>query len=932
LTDKVRLYRRNGLIHAYTSITFDITQNTVYIYTDAGRICRPVFYRDSETGEMSFQSLANRPSFTWTELISGFNSKRDKDFRPNNYKMYELSELYENIHAESNPAKLKRFLEDKAVIDYIDTNESENALIAMNLADTRERCTHMEIHESLLLGVMGNLIIFPENNPSTRNAFSCGQSKQACSLYHTNHQVRMDKAAVVLVSGQVPLVKSRFLEYINHEGNPYGENAIVAVMCYTGYNVEDAMLVNEGALKRGLFRTTYYSTYEAHEEKTSTEGGTVETVFANIEQDPAIVGTKPGHDYSRLDATGLIRENTPVDDQTILIGQVQRSKTEARDCSKVPKKGQLGVVDKSFLTESEEGKRIAKVRLREMRIPTLGDKMASRAGQKGTIGLVIPEADMPFTKDGIRPDIIINPHAIPSRMTIGQFVECLGGKASASYGAFMECTAFNNRGSKIGVYGKLLSDIGYHSSGNEILYNGMNGQQIEAEIFMGPNYYMRLKHMVKDKVNYRALGPRTALTRQPVAGRANDGGLRIGEMERDSIISHGATNFLTESMMERGDKYYIAVCRTTGMIAVYNPSKNIFMSPMADGPLRFVGSLDGKEMNLEHITRFGRQYSVICVPYTFKLLLQELQTMNIQMRIITEDNIQHLETMTFSSNIQTLTNNASATPSTILTDIRAQLRTPATDIYEKRYNDRIETELPSETPTPLPEAAPEFSPPYIPSSPAYQPSPSEVVVEEPNPESPQYNPFAMFTPTQTGGGSTQQPEPNLSDKAREYKVGDKVHYRGDVLPTRSWTIDHIGDKIIKILPDMTEGLASNDFIKLVTAMDIYRATAETMAMNHRPSMMTNAIDAIQETSLGATPHLPIQPFVNFNPTIKIMNGGSDYSTGDAATTQPQPHPHSGGGMIFKQDGGTPTDEPAASTNDANVLLTGGADIIVKKSN
>lgn len=296
--------------------------------------------------------------------------------------------------------------------------------------------------------------------------------------------------------------------------------------------------------------------------------------------------------------------------------------------------------------------------------------MASRSGQKGTIGMVIPECDMPFTRDGIRPDLIINPHAIPSRMTIGQLVECIIGKASAVYGAFGDCTAFNNNGSKIGVYGELLSKVGFHSSGNEILYNGMTGEQIESEIFIGPTYYMRLKHMVKDKINYRTTGPRTGLTRQPVSGRANDGGLRIGEMERDVVISHGATNFLKESMMERGDKYFMAVCNQTGMIAVYNPSKNLFMSPLADGPLQFTGSLDGKTMNIIHMTRFGRSFSVIEIPYSLKLLIQELQTINMQMRIITEDNISQIENMSYSKNIEKLM----MIPGATLLDVRADIQ------------------------------------------------------------------------------------------------------------------------------------------------------------------------------------------------------------------------------------------------------------------
>ena len=473
-------------------------------------------------------------------------------------------------------------------------------------------------------------------------------------MYHTNHQVRMDKMAAVLSYGQTPLVKSRYLKHINNEENPYGENAIVAVMCYTGYNVEDAILVNEGALNRGLFRTTYYTTYESHEEKSKSKNITNEIAFTNIENTPGVIGMKPGYDYSYLDKSGIIRENTELNDKTVMIGLTTRSSDSSNitDASKMPKKGQMGIVDKTFITDGEDGTRIAKVRVREERIPNLGDKMASRAGQKGTIGLVIPEKDMPFNKDGIRPDLIINPHAIPSRMTIGQFVETITGKASAIYGGFGDCTAYNNDGSKIGVFGELLCKSGYHSSGNEILYSGMTGQQLEAEIFMGPNYYMRLKHMVKDKINYRARGPRTALTRQTVQGRANDGGLRIGEMERDGVISHGATAFLRESMMERGDKYKLAICNTTGQIAIYNSAKNLFMSPLADGPIKFTDTVDSNNMSIETVTKFGRKFSLIEVPYSFKLLMQELQTINVQMRLITDDNIDQFDSMNYSNNIK----------------------------------------------------------------------------------------------------------------------------------------------------------------------------------------------------------------------------------------------------------------------------------------
>jgi DNA-directed RNA polymerase II subunit RPB2 len=802
--EKIRLFRRNGLIPTYTSVNFDINQNAIFIYTDAGRICRPIFYKDTETGKFSFdvENIKQRieeGNFTWNDLITGFNKKTKTGI--NLSTIYELHELYENIDSESNPAKLKRFLEEKAIIDYIDTNESEGAMIAFrNTIDTisnengehskenkkeKGKYTHMEIHESLIFGTMANLINFPENNPATRNSFSCGQSKQACSLYHTNHQVRMDKTAVVLMNGQIPLVKTRYLDHINNEENTYGENTIVAIMCYTGYNVEDAVLINEGSLKRGLFRTTYYTTYESHEEKSKIGNSTTDKVFTNIENEANVTGTKPGYDYSKLDKYGLIRENTPVDDKTVLIGLTSigsENKTIRLDESKVPKKGQLGVVDKSFITDGEEGFRIAKIRIREERIPTLGDKMASRSGQKGTVGLVIPEQDMPFTKDGIRPDLIINPHAIPTRMTIGQLVESITGKACVCYGGFGDCTAFNNDGSKIKIFGEMLVDAGYHSSGNEVLYNGQTGEQIETEIFMGPTYYMRLKHMVKDKINYRASGPRTALTRQPVSGRANDGGLRIGEMERDSVISHGISEFLRESMMERGDKYQMAICNNTGTIAIYNQSKNLFMSPLADGPIKFVGSLDSKDTRIENVTKFGRNFSIVSIPYSMKLLIQELQTMNVQMRLITEDNIEQLENLSYSKNIEKLLAVDKLDPKTIINAINHKLIL-STKTKDNNEFSIVESNVISESPEYVPE-----SPEYAPESPEQLPELPPNWIREYNQK---YNTYFYFNQV-TGESQWEIPVDNtVLPKNWIRKFNDKYktyYYFNEITGESQWEI------------------------------------------------------------------------------------------------------------------------------------------------
>ena len=961
--DKFRLYKRNALIPIYSSATFDIQSNTIFVYTDAGRLCRPIFYRDDTTGRASYQSkkvlkMLQDGEFSWTDLISGFNKKRATiKFDPSQMKIYELFELYEGVETETNPAKLERFLTDKAVLDYIDTSESENAYIALNADDFEmgkidqgnslshirdnsaspsstvstaltksTKHTHCEIHNSLILGMMCNMIIFPENNPATRNSFSCGQSKQACSMYHTNYQVRMDKTAVLLNYGQTPLVKSRYLEHITGEEQPYGENAIVAIACYTGYNVEDAILINEGAIQRGLFRTTYLSCYEAHEESTKNADTVVDHRFMNIDAQPAVLGTKPGYDYGKLDQYGIIKEGTVVNDKTVLIGLATVGAPPSGsavnvtaaylDGSKTPKKGQLGVVDRAFITEGEEGQRIAKVRIIEQRVPTLGDKMASRAGQKGTIGMVIPERDMPFTKDGIRPDLIINPHALPTRMTIGQLVECITGKACAAYGGFGDCSAFNGNGSKIGQFGELLSNVGFHSSGNELLYNGMTGEQLETEIFMGPTYYMRLKHMVKDKVNFRALGPRTALTKQPVRGRAMDGGLRIGEMERDTLISHGMTDFLRESMMERGDKSYLAVCNKSGMISVYNPAKGLFMSPMADGPLQFVGSLEGGDnFRVEQITKFGRSFSVLCIPYSLKLLIQELQTINVQMRIITDDNIDQMENMAYSDNVQRLTQNKDITPRSLIGAIKSTLSkkgrvvTPIDEYSPKSIRsaemsgedeDKSEVSVKS-----LDENSPESMDDDYLANPINDNEQERIEAYSPEDTPPPFETQSSEdTSAKFSGGSTYQ----NNESSHNFQVGERVFRRSvtDGYPERPWSISNIGDKFLTINALDHRGLSANQVLQVVSPFDIFPATQANSMMGQ--GLMNNGPmnNGFVQDNMNMMHQLPVQqPTIVFAP--KMFSGGSiDQSTSQMPDQNIAPNPitmQTGGNMQPINDNG-----------------------------
>jgi DNA-directed RNA polymerase II subunit RPB2 len=725
LVQTFKFCRRVATIPVFISISWRYSVNEIHIFTDAGRLCRPLFYNDSGTLDVDLDStddpstsaaFLRKPStvsmpmptpsyirmmtrspadvktWTWADLVSGTMKKRIEDFNYENYEFYQIDELY-GMESEPDTSRaamptptrtlVTRLKNNQAIIEYLDQSETESSVISMDIeltpseiktrnellkkdkthAQNASTFTHFEIHPSLILGVMGNQIAFVENNQFPRDAFGCGQAKQTASLYHTNFFSRIDKMSMVINNGQIPLVKSRLLEYINNEQHPNGENAIVAIACYNGYNVEDSILFNEASVKRGLFNITYYNMYEDCEEDDPEPGSTAKSFFSNS-LSSSVRGVNSEHDYRNLDPSGIIKENTKLNEKMVVIGKLKRGEKSSSaadgDLYTIPtvaKKGQLGYVDRTYMTEGMKGTRIAKVRVREHRYPAVGDKFCSRCGQKGTVGFIVPERDMPFTADGIRPDLIVNPHAFPSRLTVGQLIETLVGKACLFTGTFGDCTAFLKtdpitRGK---TFGNILTHHGYHSSGNQVLYNGMTGEQIESDIFIGPTYYMRLKQMVKDKINYRRTGPNTALTRQPVQGRANDGGLRVGEMERDSVISHGISRFLQESMMKRGDQYYLAICNTTGMIAVYNESQDLFISPMADGPIKYAGNMSElKSAQVVNVTRHGRSFSIVHIPYSLKLLIQELQVLNVQMRIITDANIDSIESMAASRNIEML--------------------------------------------------------------------------------------------------------------------------------------------------------------------------------------------------------------------------------------------------------------------------------------
>ena len=455
---------------------------------------------------------------------------------------------------------------------------------------------------------------------------NCCMAKQAIGVYAMNYDMRMDKTAYVLSYPSRPLVDTRVMNFIKLDRIPSGHQVHVAIMSYTGYNQEDSILMNKGSLDRGLFSATIYHT-EKDEDKNITRDEII-----RCKPDPLKTkGVKFGN-YSKLDSQGFIPENTLVENRDIIIAKIVPIKENRNDPTKVIKyedqsktyrTTEESYIDKNYTGRNGDGYNFAKVRVRTFRKPVIGDKFASRSGQKGTCGLIVPEADMPFTKDGLRPDIILNPHAIPSRMTIAQLKETILGKVLLELGMFGDGTSFGDLDVQTII--QELQRVGYESYGNEILYNGMTGEQIETSIFIGPVFYQRLKHMVNDKQHSRSIGPMVNLTRQPAEGRSRDGGFRIGEMERDVMIAHGASRFCRERLYDVSDKYTTHICDKCGMIASYNDDTSNRMHQKSDMVVHLCKTCDNR-------TAFSR----VEIPYAYKLLSQELQAINIVPRIITE--------------------------------------------------------------------------------------------------------------------------------------------------------------------------------------------------------------------------------------------------------------------------------------------------------
>ena len=440
--------------------------------------------------------------------------------------------------------------------------------------------------------------------------------KQAIGMYVTNFDNRMDKTAYVLSYPMRPLVDTRLMNIIQLNNIPSGQQVIVAIASHTGYNQEDSILFNKGSVDRGLFLATIFHTEKDEDKK----------IYGNEEirckPDKSKTKNMKFANYDKINNQGIVPENTLIEDRDIIIAKVLPIKENKNDYTKtikyidashVYKTNEETYIDKNYIECNGDGYNFCKVRLRNYRKPVIGDKFSSRHGQKGTIGNIIPEEDMPFTDDGIKPDIIINPHAIPSRMTIAQLKETLLGKVLIQLGLFGDGTSFSKF--KVEHITKKLQKLGYESRGNEIMYNPLTGEQMSSSIFIGPAFYQRLKHMVKDKQHSRSIGPMVNLTRQPAEGRARDGGLRFGEMERDCMISHGASRFTKGRLYDASDSFSVHICNNCGLIASYNKNKQIHICNTCHNRTDF---------------------KYVEIPYACKLMFQELYTMNIAPRILCE--------------------------------------------------------------------------------------------------------------------------------------------------------------------------------------------------------------------------------------------------------------------------------------------------------
>ena len=576
--NEIRERRRKGLISSQVNVAYHEHLDEVKILTDSGRVRRPVIVVENGKPKLTEEHIQKLKvgAMKWEDLLSS------------------------------------------GIIEYLDAEEEENCYIALREEDLNPEHTHLEIDPALILGFSASFIPYAEFDRGDRVNYGAKMVGQSIGLFTTNYLNRVDTKSNVLIYPQVPLVQTHAHRVAGYEKHPNGTNIIVAVACFQGFNMDDAIIINSSSIQRGLFWSYMFRTYEAEQKRYM--GGQEDVIGI---PEPGVRGYAGEDAYKHLPEDGVVNPETEVKSDEILVGRISPLRflgtmdqfitgiENIRETSIRMRHGDFGIIDKIFITETSDGTKLVKVRVRSLKIPEIGDKFASRHGQKGVVGIVLPQEDMPFTETGIVPDIIFNPHGIPSRMTVGQLLEPLAAKAAALSGKIIYSSAFNPTPEE--EIRAILKACGFKDDGKEVMIDGRTGKKFEAEIFIGPCFYQKLDHLVSNKIHARSRGPVTLLTRQPTEGRSKEGGLRLGEMEKDVLIAHGAALVLKERF--DSDKTVIPVCSECGLVAIFDRTKNRKYCPVCG---------ESKIIDVE-------------MSYAFKLMLDELKSMLIYPRIVLKE-------------------------------------------------------------------------------------------------------------------------------------------------------------------------------------------------------------------------------------------------------------------------------------------------------
>ncbi|MFQ5621244.1 MAG: DNA-directed RNA polymerase subunit B [Candidatus Nanoarchaeia archaeon] len=577
--NQIRMERRSGSVPRQVNVWYNDHMDSVYVSTIRGRVQRPLIIVKDGMSLLTDNHIKaiQKGEITWGDLVR------------------------------------------QGVIENIDAAEEENLLVGFTADQLTKEHTHLEITPLAILGLITSLVPFGNYAPGPRLSIGGKNQKQALGLYTANYSLRMDMDVNLLHTPQQPLVQTAMHKISNYETHPAGQNIVVAVMTYDGYNMEDATVINKGTIERGFGRSTYFRPVITEELRYS--GGLMDQISI---PDKEVKGYKSEKDYRMLEDDGIISPESQVKEEDVVIGKTSPPRflsgmdeyslvsNVRRESSMALRHGERGVVDFVLITENEEGNKLVQVRLRDQRIPEIGDKFTSRHGQKGVIGLIVPECDMPFTATGIVPDLIFSPHGIPKRMTVGHLLELIGGKVGALAGRTVDGSTFASEAES--DLRKELENLGFRENGTETMYSGITGKQYKAKIYIGNMYYLKLKHMVANKLQSRALGPVQLLTRQPTEGKAKEGGLRVGEMEKDTFVAHGASLVLKERF--DSDKVVVPICEESGLLAIHDRIKDIKYSP-----------IHGENAKISDIE----------ISYAFKLLLDEFKALGIYPKLELEN-------------------------------------------------------------------------------------------------------------------------------------------------------------------------------------------------------------------------------------------------------------------------------------------------------